>query len=736
MFLNADVEVAPGCIATLRRALDDGAAVAGPRLHWDEGRTIVLPPTEPRTRRHALARAGAPGAGWLRRAWRRHARRHWRAVEPLASWTLSGALLAVRRDAWELTGPFDEAFKLYFEETDWLHRCRRLGRTSHFVPRAAALHRYNQSAVQQPLAGAWFAESSRRFETRYYGAWFVALERRLARRPPALAAVALPPAPTPPVLDLAPFRARARGPLWIEISPSPSGIPAAGCLVPGAATQEWRLPDDVWRHLAAGTYLLQVVDDAGRELGRYAFRRSSEVTPPHEAEGRRGPRPALAATSLLEALRGRRGERSAASLEAVGIVQAAAAVSGPVPAVLVTADDELPDDKTLADALRSLHASLAEDGRLFWAGPPAQSRTLRGALPEAGFVVEGRTLDGPGGAEIVVARADRFVVRGYEEGDEARILPLFRTSFGVRRTRERWAWEYRDNPHGAHRISQAFDAGGQLVAHYAGYPVWFHRAGPGGPERLAALQIGDTMTARHVRHVGRGATSLLGRTAGHFYARFCEGTVAFNYGFNTATARKLSQRFAGATRVEPVAFARRATGRPWPRPALADRLAGGVRVEPVSAFDGRFDELFARVRDAYALLIERDGRYLAWRYGACPESGYAPYAAFRRERLVGWAIFKPVAERLVWGDALFDPACPSAVARVLERAAADHPAARTIEGWLPPRPAWWGAVVAALDFEPEPEPEDLSLMAVPFGWDPAEDFRRRLHYAKGDSDLF
>ena len=279
LFLNGDVEVSPGCIATLREALEAGAAVAGPLFHWDEGRTIMLPPTEPRTRRHALvslcARASAYGAAWVRHAWRRHARRHWRAVRPFESFALSGALLAVRRDAWERVGPFDDAFKLYFEETDWLQRCRRLGLRGSFVPRATALHRYNQSAVKQPLAATWFAESSRRFETRHYGAWFAELAHRLPRGGSPLTALTLSAASAPPVLDLTLFQRRARGPLWIETSPNPSAIPAAACVVRDAASPSWQLPEDVWRHLAPGPYLLQVVDDAGRELGRYRFERAT-----------------------------------------------------------------------------------------------------------------------------------------------------------------------------------------------------------------------------------------------------------------------------------------------------------------------------------------------------------------------------------------------------------------------------------------------------------------------------
>ena len=283
LFLNGDVEVSPGCIGTLREALEAGAAVAGPIFHWDEGRTLMLPPTERRTRWHELgalrARAGAYGAAWVRHAWRRHARRHWRAVRPLRSFTLSGALLAVRRDAWERVGPFDDAFKLYFEETDWLHRCRKLGLPGYFVPRAAALHRYNQSAVKQPLATTWFAESARRFETRHYGAWFVALKGHVPGGAPPLTALTLS---SPPILDLTPFRPRARGRLWIEISPNPSAMPAAACIVRDSASSRWHLPDDVWRHLAPGRYLLQVVDGAGHELGRYTFERSLRPQAPDD----------------------------------------------------------------------------------------------------------------------------------------------------------------------------------------------------------------------------------------------------------------------------------------------------------------------------------------------------------------------------------------------------------------------------------------------------------------------
>jgi GT2 family glycosyltransferase len=304
---NPDVEPLPGCLAALAAALGRGAAAAGPRLWWDRQRRLRLPPAD----RHdgtseLLARLAAPGGAWARRArrrWRRHARRHWLAGEPLASFALSGALLAIDRGAWRRLGPFDEGYRLYFEETDWLARARRAGLAAVYEPRAEAVHLYNRSAAGEPLAAGWFAASARRFARRHHPAWRVALltaaERWAGGRPPRW-----PPAlpPGPPVLDLGslvaasgagaatePGERRAAGDgralatvapggedqeLWVEVSPNPSGLPAAGeRLPPGAVSEEsrWRFPDEVWRDLTPGRWCLAVVDGRGRELRRRSF---------------------------------------------------------------------------------------------------------------------------------------------------------------------------------------------------------------------------------------------------------------------------------------------------------------------------------------------------------------------------------------------------------------------------------------------------------------------------------
>jgi hypothetical protein len=396
-----------------------------------------------------------------------------------------------------------------------------------------------------------------------------------------------------------------------------------------------------------------------------------------------------------------------------------------------------PDRGALPGGLQAARRLLREKGRLLIAGPspdlPAGELVV--ALSEAGFVI----LKGGSPPAVYLARKESFLVREYKDGDEEQILPMFRRSFHVERSLARWRWEYRENPYGMLKISEAFTEDGRLAAHYAGYPVRFHHEIDGRPRIFPALQVGDTMTEPAFRHVGRGPTSLLGRTVRHYYARFCEGQVAFNYGFNTGNIQRFSMSFVGARRLEDLPFhvldlERR---RPSPPQPLLSRLAG-YRVERIAHFDTRFDELFRRMSPAYRLLIERDARYLEWRYARCPDAGYFLYALFRRRRLAGWSVFRVKGERLIWGDALFDPRQPAAVRQLLAGvlAAPEHAQVKTVEAWITSRPAWWRQRIVELGFESRPEPDDLGFVFVPFGHDPEEDFRAHLYYTMGDSDLF
>lgn len=348
---------------------------------------------------------------------------------------------------------------------------------------------------------------------------------------------------------------------------------------------------------------------------------------------------------------------------------------------------------------------------------------------------------------------ERFVTRPFRDGDEDAVLDLFARSFHRPRTRAHFDWKFRRDPFGNERISLTFEVPGnreqstgfdsstchpspvsrhladRLVGHYAAYCVPFRD----GDRDLVAHQIGDTMTDAAVRHVGRGPTSILGRTALHFYETFCEGKIAFNYGFNVANIQRFSLKFLRSDRVEPVTYRVRA---PLPPISRVARWSRGWQLELVTEAGAELDDFFARVAPAYRFLVRRDAAYLRWRYLERPDVRYAVVAIRKWRRLIGWIVFRLRDGRFSWGDALFDPRYPDAVEIMLRHVVPSYPVSE-IEAWFPPRPAWFDDVLMRLGFEVRPEPQDLSLMCVPWTMADATDaMRERLYYAMGDSDLF
>jgi hypothetical protein len=329
---------------------------------------------------------------------------------------------------------------------------------------------------------------------------------------------------------------------------------------------------------------------------------------------------------------------------------------------------------------------------------------------------------------------EEFLTRAYERGDETAILGLFHKVFHTGRTLEHWRWKYLENPLRNGCISLTFAQDGTLVAHYAGYGTRWIDARHSKPRALEALQIGDTMTAPGYRHVGRGPTSLLGRTVAHFYATFCTHQVAFNYGFNTANIQKFSLRFVNAHRAEAIGY--------WvcdrPQPLRSRRFPfSRYRAAPFAAADERWDELFHRVAHGYGVLACRDQAAVRWRFLNCPDPGLRPWAAWRGSKLVAWAVFRRDGENLCWGDSLVDPEHPGAARELLRAALAqEEPAPASLSAWFPPRPGRWARWLEDHGFRRRREPNDLALMCVPFLEPDCEDVLRASYYAQGDGDLF
>ncbi len=172
LVLNSDTVVLPGCMEALEAVLDAyrAAGIVGPRLENPDG--SLQPSTRPfPTPLHVLLLESSLNAVVGRLpglhstyllTWPHDSLRD-------VPWCV-GAALAVRREAFDRVGGFDESFFMYFEETDLSLRMAQAGWTTYFAPKARVTHVGGASASQQwGLMSLQLYASLRQFYRVHYG---------------------------------------------------------------------------------------------------------------------------------------------------------------------------------------------------------------------------------------------------------------------------------------------------------------------------------------------------------------------------------------------------------------------------------------------------------------------------------------------------------------------------------------------------------------------------------------
>jgi N-acetylglucosaminyl-diphospho-decaprenol L-rhamnosyltransferase len=258
---NPDVTFAAGAIDELAAELARGAAVAGPALFWDEAHTWLLPPADLHTGRDKLDEVLAGrSAKWAAQRDRRRFRRRlafWAATSTRDVDALSGAVLAIRTDAFDVLGGFDERFALYFEETDFLRRAGEQRMRIAYVPFARCRHLYNQSAGQvAEEAAARYAESELRYLEKWNGPFAARLLKKLER--PF----------SPPRGEKVP-EGRMRGSFILEASPLPNFDTAAGRI---SSEPDLTLPQDVRSAWRGGPLYLRALTTGGDVVATVEWR--------------------------------------------------------------------------------------------------------------------------------------------------------------------------------------------------------------------------------------------------------------------------------------------------------------------------------------------------------------------------------------------------------------------------------------------------------------------------------
>ncbi|MEJ7811825.1 MAG: glycosyltransferase family 2 protein [Gemmatimonadaceae bacterium] len=150
LLLNSDTLLPPGALAALASHLDrhPRAAVVGPRLVNPDGTLQPSCFAFPSPLGTLLENARADKV--VRRIPRLRERylrtwSHARARE--VPWVM-GAALAIRRQAFDAVGGFDESFFMYFEEVDLSYRLRAAGWETHFAPVTDVIHAGGASTAQ------------------------------------------------------------------------------------------------------------------------------------------------------------------------------------------------------------------------------------------------------------------------------------------------------------------------------------------------------------------------------------------------------------------------------------------------------------------------------------------------------------------------------------------------------------------------------------------------------------
>ena len=103
-------------------------------------------------REQSLARALVSTAGYAYRIRGRRGSDLYRTPPTVVGGYLTGACLAISRDAWDAIGSFDEEFFLYGEEADWQRRARSVGWSIELVDEPGIAHTGHGTVAGDPLA--------------------------------------------------------------------------------------------------------------------------------------------------------------------------------------------------------------------------------------------------------------------------------------------------------------------------------------------------------------------------------------------------------------------------------------------------------------------------------------------------------------------------------------------------------------------------------------------------------
>jgi len=170
LLLNPDTILKPAALTTMIKYLDEYPTVGavGPQLLWSDGSIQSsrrrLPTLGTLFWESTLLGQWFPHNRWTQQYHLTNVSPHnTQAVE----WVVGAAIL-IRQETWQQVGFIDQNFFMYFEETDWCHRCLAQGWQIHYLPQAQIIHYEGKSSEQVVAARTIRFQRSKLYYTRKY----------------------------------------------------------------------------------------------------------------------------------------------------------------------------------------------------------------------------------------------------------------------------------------------------------------------------------------------------------------------------------------------------------------------------------------------------------------------------------------------------------------------------------------------------------------------------------------
>lgn len=333
--------------------------------------------------------------------------------------------------------------------------------------------------------------------------------------------------------------------------------------------------------------------------------------------------------------------------------------------------------------------------------------------------------------EIIESRYGRFAIRPYEQGDEEKVLALWRLAFGRELSSSLWRWKYLENPYERQILLCEESATTQIVAMYAGIP---YRANLQG-EIVHITHLTDSMSHPAYRGTIGGRKGLFVRTVLAFFARYGGPHASlYLYGFPGERHFRLGRQLLGY-RALPGGVCYLTA-----RTADLERslIPFGGHVERMTVADVSLDQLADASRRLYPFAVVRDAAFLSWRFFAHPQNHYeiVGYRSSLQPRWHGYVVLSVQGDRARLVDCLL-PLSEDGTQDFLARLAAwlGEQRIQQVEVWLPAG-HFLIAVLTAAGFLPAREPLGIIPTARTFSsrlpWDWAAS---SLFYTMADGDL-